>query len=267
MFREPPVMELYAMDTKPAKHQLGYLAFLLALVFLGSGCASAPDILYRAPDYNAGALKTGGLAVVAVIRKEQSEYLATPYIAERVQEQFQKRWPELTVISLKEVRERLGEADYHTVQQEFRESGALRSAKLGPLRSLAGSVRYALLVEVLEEEVWESETSTSSDETRTVEDPDTGRKHIEVISTSYETTAYGNRSLKAMFNVYDLHTGQLVWIIGQKLAQQRGLIEYSTFSYPNVKPPLPPPPSEVAAAIAKNIVRKLPEPKEVRAGE
>ena len=246
---------------------MGYLAFMLTLAFLGSGCTTAPDILYRAPGFDARSLKTGGLAVAIVTRKEQPDYLAAPYIADRVQERFQKRWPEIRVLSIKEVQERLGETEYNHLRQKFHESGALRAVSRGPLCSLVGSVRYALLVEVMEEEVWDSETSSSSDETRTVEDPDTGKKHIEVVSTTYETTAYGNRSLNVMFNVYDLQTGQLVWIVGQKLTKQRGLIEYSTVSHPDVKAPLPPPPSEVAAAITKNIVRKLPESKAAKAGE
>jgi hypothetical protein len=230
---------------------------LLALLFLFTGC-HATKMVYRDRGFDAAALQAGGLAVVAVTRPEFADYYAAPYIAERVEEQLKRAWPGLAVLPLKEVRQLLGETNHFQLEEAFRGPAVLPEDKFPLLQPLNGKVRYALLIDVREDNA-SNDYGSSVTRTETQErDPKTG----EVVSTSVETEYSAGwsfyRHVKALFIIYDLDTRQHVWIALGSDEGSHSTSATSSIGIPGVREAAGIAPQDLMEAISRRVLRKVP---------
>lgn len=233
-----------------------------ALVWLNSllllcGCASTKTI-YRDSGFDAAALQRGGVAVVAVTRPDVPDYYAAPYVAERVEGQLKAAWPGIQVLPMKEVKLLLGEQNQAQLEDVFRGPAALPKDKLALLQPLAGKVRYALLIDVREDDSYNEYYSAPLQEDESVYDPYTRTWTTVTIDRGYSGSWSFHRQVKALFVIYDLIMQEHVWI---SLGGDGASTSTYTESYrrnPSLRESAGVSPQELIEAISKRAFRKIP---------
>ena len=174
--------------------RLGTAAALLAAL---SGCAAETKLLQADRQFTPAELRTGGLAVVGVVEKEEVEQVRPPLIA-ALESVLRQERPDLALVPADSVRAVLGAAAYRRMLNTYQTGGTIDSMSIRALgEALHGAVRYGVVARVVS-----NATRTSR---RAVEPGDSAGYRL------VTTVLVMGRDARVAIQVYDLRVGTPVY--------------------------------------------------------
>ncbi len=184
------------------------VAILLAAL---SGCAAETKVLRADAHLTPASLRTGGLAVVGVVEKEEVEQVRPPLIA-ALESVLRQERPDLPLVPADSVRAALGAAAYRRLLNGYQSVGVIDSASARAVGvALRGAARYGVLARVV------------SDVTRT------SRRAIDPGDSAgyrlYSAVLVMGRDARVAIQLYDLAAGAAVYdaqFVGSSEASRYG---------------------------------------------
>jgi len=122
-----------------------------------------------------------------------------------------------------------------------------------------GGAKYALVVLVKSNTIWEDVSESCDHETEEIRDRD-GHVISCITTTTYTTTSSTYRKVRAEYHLYELSSGKKVWVTSSDHSEVFSRSNCSDFHYPR-PPQHPAPPSieDVMKNMSAAAVRKLPK--------
>lgn len=182
---------------------------LLGVLGLAAGCAH-PRVVYRDSTFTGPNLQTGGLAIGAVLARGGGQFERDEDAAQTVRDRLRERHPGLRIEPLGEVKKAFAPAQYSALLTRLDDLTVWTDRDLAPFAGLSNSVRYLLLVEILDTDVGRGQNDTAEWESSSYTDT-RGDHYSSDVFAGFRAVKYTTRRTRAMFLVYDLALRRPVW--------------------------------------------------------
>lgn len=233
-------------------------AVLAAAAISLLGCASA-RLDFMDPAQAAAGFRNGPIAIAGVVQSGSEESLSDwdrNTAPNELGELLGKKRRGFSVIPWERFRDVAGRPNNRVSGNGNPLRNAFSSSQLSKARNLGAT--YALLVEVCENRTWKDVAESWDTDTTEIRDKD-GNVISCYKTDTFTTSSRSHRQVRARYFLYELRTGEKVWVTSSDHREVRTNSSCSSCGYPP-PPPFPEPPS--AADVMKDMsaaaIRKLP---------
>ncbi len=234
------------------------VSLLLASGFLFS-CASA-TLELQDPSTDKAAIQSGAIAIGGVLQAGSGIGLtdsARNVIAGDLGKTVAKKRRKQDVMGWDTVKRLAGAPSLSSGGSSNLLSRSFSSSDREKLRK-AGA-KYVLIVLVKSNEIWDDVSESCEHDTEEIRDKE-GHVISCITTTTYTTTSSAYRSVKAEYHLYDLASGNKVWVTSSDYREANSRSNCSEFHYPRPpQHPAPPAIDDVMKNMSAAAVRKLPK--------